>query len=102
VIWTFFEGETAQCHLEISIVFYFEMFQLNHTYRNGLVSSERQILIAFPTDWHNTCLWHWPAQTVSSGLGQKNTVLGNVTSFLSSLHMNIKECSRLMSPFVRM
>jgi len=45
VVWTFFEGETAQCHLEISIVFYFEMFQLNHTYRNGLVSSERQILI---------------------------------------------------------
>jgi len=45
VVWTFFEGETAQCHLEISIVFYFEMFQLNHTYRNGLVSSERHILI---------------------------------------------------------
>lgn len=48
--------ETAQCHLETSVVFYFEMFQINHTYRNGLVSRETNANCNcdFPMDWYNT------------------------------------------------
>lgn len=64
VVWTLFGRETAQCLLETSIVFYFEMFQHNnYTYRNGLVSREAhpKCHCDFPTDWYSTCLWHWLA-----------------------------------------
>lgn len=64
VVWTLFGRETAQCLLETSIVFYFEMFQhSNYTYRNGLVSWEThpKCHCDFPTNWYSTCLWHWLA-----------------------------------------